>query len=1028
MQTSLKRWLAPPFFEGEEQKTYRAELINVMLISGLFFTGLVVVGNLMDRSTPPRNFVIDFGIIALFLILRRLLFAGRVKLVSYFSISAIFIFQTISMASEGTTLAPTTAMFSLLVIIAGFLFNLWGIVIATFTSSLVVASLILARQAGMLPPSDYTESIFQWFVFTITFGLTGGLAYFSQRLTQKTLTLAENEIRDRKRAETELRKLTQAVEQSPASIIITDLDGNIEYANPRFIQITGYQLDEVIGKNPRFLKSDLTPAATHRQLWETISAGNEWHGEFVNHKKNGTIYYSSVVISPITEAQGRAMHYLAVSEDITTRKLAEHELEQANRQLKEAANLARNYASQAEMANLAKSEFLANMSHEIRTPMNGVIGMTGLLLDTDLNQEQRHYAETLRASGEALLTLINDILDFSKIEAGKLDFETLDFDLLDLLDEFSTSMAVRTHEKGLELICGADHDVPLLLQGDPGRLRQILTNLAGNAIKFTGQGEISVRVSCLPPYKTDSALVSSGIELHFSIRDTGIGIPPEKLDTLFNKFSQVDASTTRKYGGTGLGLAISKQLVELMGGEIGVNSQVGQGSEFWFNIHLALQPDGTHNRLDETRLLAGLAGVRVLVVDDNASMREILVARLAAWGLRANAAADGEVALLLLAGAHKAGEPYQIALIDMHMPKINGATLAHQIKRNKKLAPTQLVLLSSLGERRTTQRVQKNNFSGFLNKPVNHKDLLNTLFQLLDVHQTQSPDARRLEETGPGLGPDMGQQTHLANLNIRARILVVDDNITNQQVALGILKKLKIRAEASSSGPEALATLQNIPYDLVFMDVQMPEMDGLEVTRRIRAQDSDVLNHHIPIIAMTAHASLSDREICLQAGMNDYVTKPVKPQALVEGLLRWLPQETSQDLAPQIEQSQPAALPGAQPPDEQHPVFDKAGMLERLMYDDELARIVIAGFLGDIPLQIQALKGYIENGDQKSAERQAHTIRGASANIGAEALQATASKMEKYGRQANLPAMQASLSELDQQFERLRAELQKEID
>ncbi len=868
MKISINRWLAPPIFDGDEKKTYRARLLNAMFNSALLVIGLTLVGNILDSSTPPRNFVIDFCIIGIFLFLRHLLFTGRVQLVAYFSTIAVFIFQTISMASEGTTLAPATALFPLMVIMTGFFFNVGGIVVAVIASSLVVGGLILARNAGILPLPHYEESTFQWFIFTITFGVTGGLAYFSQQQTQKALMLSENEIIDRKRAEAELRKLIRAVEQSPASIVITDLDGNIEYVNPRFTQVTDYSLDEAVGKNPRILKSDQTPTEVYHLLWETITQGKEWHGEFINRKKDGTLYSESATISPITDLNGTTTHYLAVKEDITARKLAEQELKQTNHRLEEAVNLAKSYAEQAGLANSSKSEFLANMSHEIRTPMNGVIGVAGLLLDTDLNEEQRRYAEVVHSSGEALLTLINDILDFSKIEAGKLDLESLDFDLQRLLDDFCMSMALLAQAKGLELVSSVDPDVPTLLRGDPGRLRQILTNLVGNAIKFTQQGEVAVWVSCL-------AVMEREVELRFSIRDTGIGISPENIGKLFTKFSQADVSTTRKYGGTGLGLAISKQLAELMGGEIGVESIAGGGSEFWFTVNLEYQPERAPDLSNET--------------------------------------------------------PVQVAA--------------------------------------------KPRSTGKLRLPTNSS----------------------------------------------ARILLAEDNLTNQMVAQAILKKLGFQSDIATNGAEALNALENTRYDLVLMDMQMPEMDGLEATRRIRDIQSSVFNHNIPIIAMTANAMKEDREHCLEAGMNDYVSKPIKPQALSEMLLRWLPKEDNPN---QTSTQGSLASPTGK---DNLTVFDKSNLLERLMDDEELVDLVISNFLKDIPLQIQALKDCLEKDDAVGAERQSHTIKGAAANISAQALCDVANEMEVSGRNGDLSAMRERIAELERQFERLKEQLKKEM-
>ncbi len=811
------------------------------------------------------------------------------------------------------------------------------------------------------------------------------------------------DITERKLAETRLKevsdRLTLAARAGGVGIWDYNLVNNSLVWDEQMLRLYGITGDQFSGAYEAW-QAGLHPAdreRSHGEIQLAIEGKRDFDTEFRVVWTDGSIHHIRALALVKRDSNGRPLHVIGTNWDITSQKRAVDDLRESNRGLEEATIRAKNLAGEAASASRAKSEFLANMSHEIRTPLNGVIGMTGLLLDTELNAKQRRYAEMVRASGESLLKLISDILDFSKVEAGRLDLEMLDFDLYTLLDDLMIALAGRAHEKGLELLCCVDPEVPSLLRGDPSRLRQILTNLVGNALKFTAKGEVVVRV-------TRQEQENLKCLLRFSVSDTGIGIPADKMNGLFSKFTQVDTSTTRKYGGTGLGLAIVRQLAELMGGKAGAQSQEGKGSEFWFTALLCKQLEGTPAASPAP---AVLRRVRVLIVDDNATSREILTRQMLSLEMRPAEAADGPGGLKALNQALHENDPFRITVIDRQMPGMDGEALGRVIKADGRLTETRMVMLTSLETPEDAQRCERIGFSAYATKPTRRQDLIDALIQSLSERDVPQPSGleRRPVWTMPGLFSGCA-----------ARILVADDNITNQQVAIGILEKLGLRADAVANGVEAISALESMPYDLVLMDGQMPMMDGFQATRHIRNPHSDVRHHTIPIIAMTALAIQGDRQRCLDAGMNDYLSKPICPELLAAVLARWLPTKNDQsETLDAAATSSVLPLPSVAPL-----VFDRVGLLRRLMNDENLAKRVTKAFLGDLPRQIELLRNYLDGRDAEAVGRQAHKIKGASANVGGQALSLLAHEIENAGLAGDLIKAADLVDKLQLEFTRLK--------
>jgi two-component system, sensor histidine kinase and response regulator len=822
---------------------------------------------------------------------------------------------------------------------------------------------------------------------------------------------AQRLMQEQRSANEELERLTAAltasegflkslVENLPVSIYRKDVEGRFIFANRRFCEYKGRPYTEILGKT----NFDIDPPELAQKYTAVdialVQTRQPIESEEIRLNANGEERWNRITKLPVFDNNGHIVATQGMFWDTTAAKLSEQNLKLA----KEAA----------ESAARTKSEFLAKMSHEIRTPMNGVIGMTGLLLDTNLNPQQREFAETIRFSAETLLSIINDILDFSKIEAGKMIMEIVDFDLVQTVESTLDILAARAFSKGIELVASIPPDVPSRLRGDSGRLRQILINLLDNAIKFTATGEVVARVSKERESATDAVL-------KFSVRDTGVGIAPEAQPRIFEAFSQADTSTTRRYGGSGLGLAIAKRLVEMMEGEIQVESKPGEGSTFWFTARLEKQ-----TTISRPAYAGDLSAVRTLVVDDNATNRQILCHQVLAWKMQPASAASGLEALETLREAAQVGRPYELAILDVHMPGMDGLALAHAIKADPSIAETRLVVLTSVVQSCSAEELRQAQIDTYLVKPVKQSRLFDCLVNAMG--KASARDARPVSDLS-GSSEEIFQ---LSPPRQTTRILLAEDNHTNQQVALGQLRKLGYDADVASNGLEVQEAIRSIPYEIILMDCQMPEMDGYQATRAIRmweqsSRANSARQSPVHIVAMTANAMEGDREKCLAAGMNDYLSKPIRQRELQAVLERW--KLATQGRAHSTRDSELAtADPGSVNRSEEaltvrEPVEEAAVDLQRLSEvsdGPEELRELIDLYLQQSNEMLEGLRVAIRSGEAGALERCAHKFLGASANCGMTAILPPLRKLETMGRSGRLEGAEQTYADATRQLGRIK--------
>ncbi len=869
-----------------------------------------------------------------------------------------------------------------------------------------------AKTSGWLPVTMLTErsiligSALMALLFTL--GLSDRIARMKASLARLNRDLVDSNEK--------LSIFKSLVDASGQGLGMADSDWRVIYANPTMIRLFGYQGDEILGELVGRFYEPVERQRLETAIEEKVRHGHTWTDE-TEIKTLGNEYIPVIQSVFTVRDSQEETGYLGTSfTDIRERKNAEKaiqefndeleervmertaEFEAANVQLEETIGRAQQMALEAEIANTAKSEFLANMSHEIRTPMNGIIGNTALALDTNLTEEQRDCLESVKISADHLLSVINDILDFSKIEAGRLEIEAIEFELVTTVEQAVEAVALKAEEKGLELMCRVKPGVPELVVGDPIRLRQIIVNLAGNAVKFTDCGEILVE--CDVAQSEDESTL-----LRFSVSDTGIGIEEEKLDSVFDSFSQADASTTRRFGGTGLGLTISRKLVEMMDGELWVESEFGKGSTFYFTMRCPVAP-GAQTRAWEDRQ-SNTHGKRVLVVDDNATSRSILQEMVTFYGAACTEAADGETCLAEMEAAVQDQRPYDLLLVDARMPGMDGLTLSRTVRETPSFGQTRIILLKSPSDRQTDKEFTEAGLSASVTKPAKRARLLKAIDDVLSGNVTAEPDDRKVCE---GVG-QAGEDESPTSLNI----LLAEDNFINQQMAIKMLEKLGHIVTLAENGEEATQLLEQESIDLVLMDVQMPVMDGFTATGVIREREKETAKR-TPIIAMTAHAMSGDEQKCLDAGMDDYMAKPFAPEKLASILEKW----GVGAKAHAAEEPEAAKVDSPPKPMGGKPPVDVERALARAAGSKDFLEEMLQHFVSSIPDQIKDLEETLKDADPEKLAKQAHSLKGSASTLGADAIASLARDIEMLGKENDLARGRGILGELEGEIHRLK--------